>query len=131
MPLRHAREGSPGIVQSEEEGVTAQFPIRQGLLPLPPVPQVELQPVSMKGSPLDVSLTSRWPLLTRLSLHMTIGSTVEAVLTSSGAEVTLENMPAGPADTHGQLQGLLDGFIRPRWGRQPPPSSPRSLRPGW
>jgi hypothetical protein len=73
----------------------------------------------MEGSPLDVSLTSRWPLLTRLSLHgagrdtrSTISSTVEAVLTSSGAEVNVRTR--NPADTHRQLQGLLDGFIRPR-----------------
>jgi hypothetical protein len=85
----------------------------------------------MEGSPLDMSLTSRWPLLTRLSLHTTNCCTVEAALTFIGAEVTLGDVHAGPADTHGQLQGLLDGFIRPRWGRQPPPSSPRSLRPGW
>jgi hypothetical protein len=81
-------------------------------------PQVELGPVSMAGAPLDVSLTSRWPLLTRLCLHGTdYSSTVEAVLTTSGVEVTVRSPGGDPTDTREQLQGLLDGFIRLRWGR--------------
>ncbi len=101
-------------------------------------PQVELAPVRIVDAPLDLSLTSRWPLLARLSLHGTGGvasSIAEAVITSSGAEVTVRSRK--PADTHRQLQGLVDGFIRPRWGRrlqhaslQPArghPFAPRSL----
>jgi hypothetical protein len=80
-------------------------------------PQVELQPVRIAGAPLDVSLTSRWPLLARLSLQDSCYRTVKTVLTSSGAEVTVGCTEFSPADTHRQLQGMLDGFIRPRWGR--------------
>ncbi len=82
-------------------------------------PQLELQPVSIVDAPLDVSLTSRWPLLARLCLRGTDGdtSTAEAVLNSRGADVTVGDTVFSSADTHRQLQGLLDGFIQPRWVR--------------
>jgi hypothetical protein len=91
--------------------------------PAPMCPQLDLEPVSIVGAPLDLSLVSRWPLLARLIL-INAGCIVTAGINSGGAEVIVGDMRAGPADTHGQLQGLLDGFIRPRWGRQPLPSNP-------
>jgi hypothetical protein len=86
--LRFRGEGAPTAREQ------LHMPQLASLLALPtPIPQLELKPVSMVGAPLDLSLTSRWPLLTRLCLHGTdYSSTVEAVLTSSGAEVTVGDM---------------------------------------
>ncbi len=81
----------------------------------------------MVGAPLDLSLTSRWPQLEHLSLHGGDCTIARAVLTSSGAEVNVRTR--NPADTHRQLQGLVDGFIRPRWGRWLQHASLRQLVP--
>ncbi len=84
--------------------------------------QLELQPVNLGGDRLDVALANRWPLLRRLALHGTEGhteSTAAATLASDGAEVEVGGQRCSPAEAQRWLQGLVDGFIRPRWVRAP------------
>jgi hypothetical protein len=99
--------------------VVAELPVPPSRPAPPLLMQLELQPVNLQYVCLDVALTSRFPRLERLALHDTRAYeeiTASATLGRDGADVVVGGSTAYPADAHGWLQGLLDGFILPRCG---------------